>query len=151
MSLVAASCVTSAAPSFPLLPGAKDVRVFPERGNGEWFFSLARPYPAQDVIDSYDRHAATHGWTSCAVPEAGWHSILVADRTEFRLARVWADMPGHQAALLFVRYREPGNYRGKIPRSATLYVNFLLVPVAESKDPCDEPPAQGRIGTGGGP
>jgi hypothetical protein len=132
---------------FPLLPGAENVRAGVQGDEKEWSFTLARPFPAQDVVEHYDRHAASRGWARCALDVRPWEPQRQRDgaRIHFMHARIWADDGAREAVMVVLRYVEAADFRGTLPRSATLHVDVVAVPVNEGKDPCDAPPARGRL------
>lgn len=144
--IVGLPCRASDTPRFPLLPGAENVRATVQGTEKEWSFTLARPFPAQDVIVHYERHATSQRWVRCALDVRPWEPQRQSDgaRIHFMHARIWADDEGRQAVMVVLRYVEPADFRGTIPRSATLYVDVVAVPVEGGKDPCDSPPARGR-------
>ncbi|HET9300578.1 MAG TPA: hypothetical protein VFO11_11590 [Candidatus Polarisedimenticolaceae bacterium] len=118
---------------FPIPGDAEGVFSRAAEGTEEWRWTLWRPFPAQDVIEQYARHAAGLGWTVCAAPPA-WEAWFESDRqqTQFMFARVWEIPARREAVLLFLRYLEPGSDLLDAPVSATLHVQVLLVPVTQS-------------------
>ena len=132
---------------FPFLPGAEGVRATVQGGEKEWSFTLSRPHPARDVVEHYDRHAASQGWARCALDVRPWEPQRQRDgsRIHFMHARIWADDRSHETVMVVLRYIEPADYRGSTPRSETLHVDVVVVPASEGKDPCDAPPARGRV------
>jgi hypothetical protein len=144
---VGVPCAASDQPRFPLLAGAENVRARVEAGEREWSFTLARPYPAQDVVEHYARHAARQGWHRCALDVRPWEPQPQRDgtRIHFLHARIWADGKNREAVMVVLRYIEPGDYTGGTPRRETLHVDVVIEPVGQGMDPCDVPPAQGRM------
>ncbi|HEX5042842.1 MAG TPA: hypothetical protein VFV75_08035 [Candidatus Polarisedimenticolaceae bacterium] len=117
---------------FPIPPDAGQVSSRSVEGTEEWRFTLRRPYPAEDVLAQYARHAAGLGWTVCAAPPA-WEAWFESDlrRTQFMRARLWEIPSRREAVLLFLRYLEPAQDLLDAPRSETLHVQVLLVPVSQ--------------------
>ena len=123
----------SAVPPFPIPEGAENVSSRVVEGAEEWWWTLRRAHPAEELLERYGRHAAGLGWTPMAEPR-GWESWFESDlkRTQFMLARMWENAAKREAVLLFFRYFEPGDAPAATPLGERLQVHVLLVPVTQS-------------------